>query len=136
MEIFEHMNFKGGRTVYSGSVPSVKYNNRMSALKVPKGCCVTIFELVNFGGKHKKYCGINVKFVGRWWNDKMSSLKVSEGEGECGEDGKPCEEVHPCDKPNKGGCSDKCEKEGANAKCVCNEGRELSTDGKTCTESK
>ena len=44
--------------------------------------------------------------------------------------------VHPCDKPDNGGCSQKCEKDGDNAKCGCDEGYELNKDNKTCKESK
>ena len=53
-----------------------------------------------------------------------------------GTDGKSCEKVHPCDKPDNGGCSDKCAKDGEDTKCGCNDGREMTDNGKTCKDSK
>ena len=44
--------------------------------------------------------------------------------------------VHPCDKENKGGCSQICNKKGDEALCACDEGFELDTDGQTCNKSK
>ena len=46
--------------------------------------------------------------------------------------------VHPCDKADKGGCSDKCEKNGKDAECKCNDPttHELDSNGKLCVESK
>ena len=41
--------------------------------------------------------------------------------------------VHPCDQPNKSGCSDSCVKDGDNAKCNCSKnGFKLDSNGKTC----
>ena len=41
--------------------------------------------------------------------------------------------VHPCNQPNKSGCSDSCVKDGDNAKCNCSKnGYKLDSDGKTC----
>lgn len=37
--------------------------------------------------------------------------------------------VHPCDKPDKAGCSDKCVKVGPKPVCKCKKGRKLA--GKT-----
>merc|ERR1712013_890455 len=77
VEIFEHANYHGGREVYRGDVRRVRHNDRMSSLKVPTGCCLTIYEHYNFGGRNHRYCSQNVGFVGGWWNDRVSSLKVS-----------------------------------------------------------
>merc|ERR1712013_689023 len=77
VEIFEHANYHGGREVYRGDVRRVRHNDRMSSLKVPNGCCLTIYEHYNFGGRNHRYCSQNVGFVGGWWNDRVSSLKVS-----------------------------------------------------------
>ena len=44
--------------------------------------------------------------------------------------------VHPCDKEEKGGCSQHCEKKGDEAVCGCEEGYALEEDEKTCEESK
>ena len=47
------------------------------------------------------------------------------------EDGKSCEEVHPCDIAN-GGCQQKCERKGNTARCACEDGFTLEEDGKSC----
>ena len=44
--------------------------------------------------------------------------------------------VHPCDQSSNGGCNQKCEKNGEEAKCGCKEEYEMTDDGKTCKESK
>ena len=44
--------------------------------------------------------------------------------------------VHPCDRDNKGGCEQVCEKDGAKAKCGCKEGFEITDDGITCKKGK
>ena len=44
--------------------------------------------------------------------------------------------VHPCDKEEKGGCSQICEKKGKEAACACKDGFFLAEDTKTCKESK
>ena len=41
--------------------------------------------------------------------------------------------VHPCDKPSKGGCEQKCTKKGDEALCECLEPEfKIATDGKSC----
>ena len=40
--------------------------------------------------------------------------------------------MHPCDKPDKGGCQHTCKKSGVEAVCECNTGFKLKTDKKTC----
>ena len=41
--------------------------------------------------------------------------------------------VHPCDEEDNGGCSDKCDKDGDEAKCSCPELMELiKPDNKIC----
>jgi len=77
VEIFQHSDYKGSRQVYQGVVGKVSRNDDMSSLKVPKGCCVTIYEHFQWKGKHQQYCGKDVSFVGKLWNDKMSSLRVT-----------------------------------------------------------
>ena len=44
--------------------------------------------------------------------------------------------VHPCDKADKAGCEQTCNKKGVEAQCACEEGFLLKEDGKTCKESK
>ena len=44
----------------------------------------------------------------------------------------PTVRVHPCDKENRGGCTQTCTKSGEKAECACNEGYFLENDGKTC----
>ena len=40
--------------------------------------------------------------------------------------------VHPCEKEEKGGCSDICKKNGLSVTCSCPEEYELMEDKKTC----
>ena len=45
--------------------------------------------------------------------------------------------VHPCDKADKGGCEQTCEKKGEeDLVCTCGEGFKLNADGKKCDKSK
>ena len=44
--------------------------------------------------------------------------------------------VHPCEKEDNGGCQHKCNKQGSEASCSCNEGYQLNADTKTCDKSK
>ena len=46
--------------------------------------------------------------------------------------------VHPCDKKTYGGCEQKCNKDGDNAKCSCEPAEDftLNGDGQTCDKSK
>ena len=48
------------------------------------------------------------------------------------EDMKTCEPVHPCDKPNKGGCQHICNKDGKKTVCSCKKGFTLEEDGESC----
>ena len=40
--------------------------------------------------------------------------------------------VHPCDKPSKGGCQHKCNKNATKFFCSCQPGYELDKNGRTC----
>ena len=74
VELFGDSNYQGGSKVYTRSSTSVTPDNGMSSLKVSDGCCVIIYEDVNYGGNSKKIC----KSMD-WdadWNDKVSSLKI------------------------------------------------------------
>jgi len=73
--IFQHGNFKGKKDTYVGSVGKVKRNDDMSSLKLPANCCVALYEHYNFGGKVLKVCA-DTKWIGKAWNDKVSSLKT------------------------------------------------------------
>ena len=50
------------------------------------------------------------------------------------EDMKTCEPVHPCDKPNKGGCQHICTKDGKKTVCSCKKGFTLEEDGESCEQ--
>jgi len=73
--IFQHGNYQGKKDTYVGSVSKVKRNDDMSSLKLPANCCVALFEHYNFGGKVLKVCA-DTKWIGKAWNDKVSSLKT------------------------------------------------------------
>ena len=45
--------------------------------------------------------------------------------------------VHPCDKPNKGGCDQTCKKDGETAVCECRAPEfKIGLDGKSCEPGK
>merc|ERR1712072_1262637 len=73
--LFQHVNYKGNKKFYRGDAKRVTPNDDMSSLTVGDGCCVITYEHYNFGGKSKKYCA-KTSFVVKWWNDKVSSIKV------------------------------------------------------------
>merc|ERR1711962_147893 len=75
VEFYQHVNYKGVKSVYSKDTNRVARNDDMSSLKVGDGCCAVIYEHYNFEGKSQKYCG-STTFVGKLWNDKVSSVKV------------------------------------------------------------
>merc|ERR1712072_135409 len=83
VEVFEHRGYGGRRVVYDHNIPQVRHNDQMSSFKVGGGCCVTFYEHGGFGGKSRRECH-NRDWVGNWWNDKMSSLRVSGGRSNCG----------------------------------------------------
>ena len=74
VELFGDSNYQGGSKVYTRSSTSVTPDNGMSSLKVSEGCCVIIYEDVNYGGNSKKICK-NMHWD-QDWNDKVSSLKI------------------------------------------------------------
>jgi len=77
VDFYQHINYGGVRNRYSGAVRLVSRNDDMSSLKVPRGCCATIYEHGNWQGRSQRYCSRDVRFVGGWWNDKVSSVRVS-----------------------------------------------------------
>merc|ERR1712072_386661 len=79
--LYQHWKYGGKSNVYSHSMRTLKRNNDMSSLKVSKGCCVIIYDrklwgLHNRVKTSKKFCK-DTSFVGRGWNDKASSIKVT-----------------------------------------------------------
>jgi len=75
VDIYQHIHYRGIRDRYTNSVSRVRRNDDMSSLRVPGGCCVRIYEHVNYRGRSRTLCG-STGWIGSWWNDKMSSLKV------------------------------------------------------------
>ncbi|WP_028778544.1 peptidase inhibitor family I36 protein [Shimazuella kribbensis] len=52
-----------------------------ASFAAPTKTCVTLYEHINFKGKHKTFCGTH-KYVGNDWNDKASSAKFTIKSGE------------------------------------------------------
>ena len=50
-------------------------NDEISAIKIPPGLKVTVWENENFQGDHVTYTS-DTSWLGEYWNDKVSSLKV------------------------------------------------------------
>ncbi|MCH5584609.1 beta/gamma crystallin-related protein [Shimazuella sp. AN120528] len=53
----------------------------VSAFAAHQKSCVTLYEHVNFKGKHIKICSNDSTLVNNNWNDIASSAKVSRGGG-------------------------------------------------------
>merc|ERR1711962_648634 len=79
VELYQHSSYKGKKTTHTKS-GNVKSTSSVSSLKVPTGCCVTIYDKKSYGGKSRKFCK-NTKFVGTWWNKKISSIQVQRVSG-------------------------------------------------------
>jgi len=79
---FEDANFRGAqlpiRANSSMEYLSGFWNDRISSLACAPGCEITTFEHVNFAGRRQTWAG-NVPFVGRGWNDRISSVIVDCG---------------------------------------------------------
>ena len=79
---FEHADF-GGRQLPIRANSSIGYmpgfwNDRISSFTCSPGCEITTFEHANFGGRRQSWGG-SVPFVGRGWNDRISSVVVDCG---------------------------------------------------------
>ena len=74
MELYQHSYYRGIKHVYTDS-GNLRRNDDMSSLKVPKGCCVIVYENSNYEGRSHKFCQITT-FVGGVWNDKVSSIEI------------------------------------------------------------
>jgi hypothetical protein len=92
----------------------------LTSLKVSSGCCVDLYEKVDYAGKKGTFCS-NSNFVGSM-NDKTASLKSYSQA--CGPDNNP---TNVCGTME--GAS--CERDGLSYKCVCPPG--YFDDGTTCT---
>jgi len=76
---FEHADFGGAQLPVQAN-SSIGYlsgfwNDRISSLACAPGCAITAFEHANFGGRRQTWAG-SVPFVGRGWNDRISSMVV------------------------------------------------------------
>lgn len=101
---FEHSNFSGTTIEFSKgtSIPDLtkwntptgqKWNDRISSLKVGSGVRVLAYEHINFGGRcitfssNKEYPNLSVQNAQlsgtENWNDRISSLKVTEPNQVC-----------------------------------------------------
>ena len=80
MDLFVGHLDKSAKDTYTSNTPHVKHDNTMSSLRLQPGCCVTLFDLPNYGGASKRTCS-TMNFAqltgtfGAGWNDKVSSLK-------------------------------------------------------------
>ena len=75
--LYQHQFYRGYSHKYTQD-GSVTVDDDMSSLKISEGCCVTLYEHINFQGTSRKYCK-STNWVGRGWNDKVSSIKLSQG---------------------------------------------------------
>ena len=77
--IYRSCNYEGdSQRLYEGEYRSVDIrigNDRMSAIRVPKGWAVTVYKANNFGGASKTYYD-DVRCLPEQFNDAISSLRV------------------------------------------------------------
>ena len=76
MDLYENSGYAGLKHRYTGD-GNVK-RNVMSSLKLRSGCCVQVFSDYKYGGESKTVCK-NTNWIGRAWNDKVSSVKIFVG---------------------------------------------------------
>jgi hypothetical protein len=75
---FADANYQGMRgTLGEGENAWVghPWNDLISSIQCDPGCTLELFEDINFGGARERFRG-NVAFVGPYWNDRASSLRV------------------------------------------------------------
>merc|ERR1711939_551258 len=75
VDFYQHHKYLGARHRYTANAPRLVANDQMSSLRLRRGCCVTIYEHVNYAGRSKKICG-DTSYIGNDWNDKVSSEKL------------------------------------------------------------
>ncbi len=80
--MYEHSNFKGKSFTVE---PNQNYSNvgeywndRISSIKVPNGCELSVYQDSSFGGKSKIFKPGQYPNIGNSWNDQISSLKTLE----------------------------------------------------------
>lgn len=78
VEFYQHGGYHGVRNVYTKDTKHVARNDEMSSLKVGGACCAVIYEHYNYGGRSQKFCK-STGWVGKWWNDRVSSVKLVGG---------------------------------------------------------
>ena len=70
-------NFEGAQDTYTESTPHLRRNDDMSSLEVSSGCCVILFEDINYGGRSRKVChDLSFEDLGNEWNERVSSIKL------------------------------------------------------------
>ena len=76
VDLYQHGQFQGAVDRYSSDTPQVKRNDDSASLKLPRGCCVTLFEEYSYkGSKTSKICESIPQFSNTWINI-VSSLQV------------------------------------------------------------
>lgn len=85
--IYEHEKFGGASFAFSPTGQSRGYsrqwNDKVSSVRVQRGCTLTLYEDRDFRGASKQFRG-DVAFVGRDWNDRASSSECDCGRGQDG----------------------------------------------------
>ena len=78
-KLFQHADFQGKKyPLFANSQMSVlnsrsDWNDEVSSVKVPRGCRLTVYEHKDYRGASTTFYAGKHEFVGRNWNDRVSS---------------------------------------------------------------
>jgi len=75
VKLYQNANYDGHEDRYNSNIGMVRHNDDASSVKPSPGCCVTVYEHRDYLGKSLRICA-DSPFLGRFWNDRVSSLKV------------------------------------------------------------
>ena len=78
-KLYEHRDLQGASVNVRNSIPDLSqhgWNDKVSSIYVPKGYVLKFYMDPNYGGHEGVFSAGNYRFVGGWWNDKISSLKL------------------------------------------------------------
>ncbi len=76
-ELYEHSSFKGGQYEVARNqmfeFAGQSWNDRVSSVKVPEGCTLTVYRHLNLTGESKRFSPGAHQNVGDDWNDHITS---------------------------------------------------------------
>jgi hypothetical protein len=80
-EMYQHADFRGWRYLVKANSKDEfvgkEYNDQVSAVRVPTGCRLTVYQHSKFKGKSKNFGPGSHRYIGGSWNDQISSASCS-----------------------------------------------------------